>query len=151
MPMKTRTPGVAAAGRHLRLVAGGAEPSPLPDPSPPFPFPAGPAPYLPLEPGRPAPPPSVEPAAASEPVEPLPIGVSALPAAAWRAIVADLARAAMVRELEQLRERCAALEHENRRLAAAVEAARAEGERVERERTVRTMGHRLPSILTGGR
>ena len=46
--------------------------------------------------------------------------------------------------------RVAELGHENRRLAAAVEAARAEGERAGRGRTVRTMGHRLPSILTGG-
>ena len=65
-------------------------------------------------------------------------------------IEADLLLA-VVAELARLRERCAALEHENRRLAAAVEEARAEGERVERERTVRTMGRRLPSILIGDR
>ena len=57
----------------------------------------------------------------------------------------------MVRELERLRERNLELEHENRRLARAVEAARADGERAERERTVRTMGGRLPSILTARR
>ena len=56
---KTRPPGVAAAGRRLRLIAGGAEPLPEPSPSPPFPFPADPAPYPPPEPGRPKPPPSI--------------------------------------------------------------------------------------------
>ena len=146
-----RTPGVAAVGEHLRLVVGGAEPHPpAPEPEPQFPFPV---PWPPPEPGRPTPPPSVvaDPATEPPPGEPLPPGVSALPAAAWRAIVADLARAATEREVERLREKVAELEHENRRLAAAIEAARAEGERAERERTVRTMGHRLPSILTGGR
>ena len=32
MPKTTTNPGVAAAGRRLRLIAGGAEPAPLPEP-----------------------------------------------------------------------------------------------------------------------
>ena len=53
-----------------------------------------------------------------------------------------------VRELERLRQRVGELEHANRRLERAVAAARADGERAERERSARTMGGRLPSILT---
>ena len=57
---KTRTPGVAAAGRRLRLIAGGAEPLPEPAPPAPFPFPGpDPTPFPPSEPGRPGPRPSV--------------------------------------------------------------------------------------------
>ena len=150
MPMTKRNPGVAAVGEHLRLIIGGAEPHPpTPNPEPRFPLPG---PWPPPEPKRPTPPPSVvaDPAAPAPPEEGLPMGVSALPAAAWRGIVKDLAQAKAARELEHLRERVTELEHENRRLAAAVDAARAEGERAERERTVRTMGNRLPSILTIG-
>lgn len=44
--------------------------------------------------------------------------------------------------------RIADLEGENRALRRAVDAARAEGERAERARHVRTMSGRLPSILT---
>lgn len=44
--------------------------------------------------------------------------------------------------------RIADLEGENRALRRAVDAVRAEGERTERARNVRTMGGRLPSILT---
>ena len=105
------------------------------------------APPLPGSSSRPT---SSGPAAAPAPgpaAERLPIGVSALPAAAWREIVEARARAEVMRELERLRERNRELEHANRRLAAAVEAARADGERAERERTARTMGGRLPSIL----
>ena len=40
MSPKPKTPCVAAAGRRLRLIAGGAEPQP--SPSPPFPAPAPP-------------------------------------------------------------------------------------------------------------
>ena len=138
---RAKNPGVAQAGRRLRLIVGGAEPEPMPFPLPPVPEPE-PEP----EPEHPAAVESADPA-----LERLPIGVSALPAAAWRAIVQARAQAGMVAELAGLREKVAALEHENRRLAAAIEAARAEGERVERERTVRTMGNRLPSILTVGR
>ena len=69
------------------------------------------------------------------------------PGAPWAGI-GGRARAGIVRELERLRERNRELEHANRRLAAAVEAARADGERTERARTARTMGGRLPSILT---
>lgn len=116
-------PGVAAAGRRLRLVAGGAEPAPAPEPGPHFPFPL---PDPPPEPGRPAPPPSV--------------------GARWAGIGVARARASVAGELAALRRRVADLEHANRRLAAAVEAARAEG-----ERAVRTMAGRLPSILIGGR
>ena len=133
---KTRTPGVADAGRRLRLVAGGAEPAPSPEPSPPCPLPGSPAPYPPPEPGRPSPPPSV----AFPPLGIEPGGAASL----------DLERQHLAGEVE-LTARCAALEHENRRLAGDVERARAAGERAERERAVRTMGHRLPSILTGGR
>ena len=62
------------------------------------------------------------------------------------------ARVGLAAEVARLREKVAALEHENRRLAGDVERARAEGERTERERNVRTMGHRLPSIfISGGR
>ena len=133
---KTTNPGVAAAGRRLRLVAGGAEPHPQPEPGPSFPFPL-PEPYPPPEPGRPSPRPSVDfPPLGIEPGGP---------------VALDLERQRLAGEVERLAGRVAALEHENRRLAAAVEAARAEGERTERERTVRTMAGRLPSILTGGR
>ena len=135
MPLTKRNPGVEAAGRHLRLVAGGAEPRPAgPEPTPPFPLPG---PYPPPEPARPKPPPSVD----FPPLGIEPGGAASL----------DLERQHLAAEVERLTARCAALEHENRRLAAAVDEARAAGERAERERTVRTMGHRLPSILTGGR
>ena len=130
---KSTNPGVAAAGRRLRLIAGGAEPAPLPEPSPPFPFPADPAPYPPPEPGRPSPRPSVD----FPPLGIEPGGPASL----------DLERQHLAGEVERLTAKVSALEHENRRLVAAVEEARAAGERAERERTVRTMGHRLPSIL----
>ena len=62
----------------------------------------------------------------------------------------DLERQKLERENAALRDRVSALEHENRRLAAEVEAARVEGGKAERELAVRTMHGRLPSILTGG-
>ena len=133
MRMTKRTPGVAAVGEHLRLITGGAEPRPAgPEPTPPFPLPG---PFPPPEPGRPKPPPSID----FPPLGIEPGGAAAL----------DLERQQLAAEVERLTARCAALEHENRRFAAAIEEARAAGERAERERTVRTMGHRLPSILTG--
>ena len=135
MPLTKRNPGVEAAGRHLRLITGGAEPQPTgPAPTAPFPLPG---PFPPPEPGRPKPPPSID----FPPLGIEPGGAASL----------DLERQHLAGEVERLTARCAELEHENRRLAGDVERARAAGERAERERTVRTMGHRLPSILTGGR
>ena len=124
--MRTRTPGIAAAGRHLRLVAGGAEPHPTPEPALPV-----------LR--------SLSAAGARRPKPPPSIG------ARWAGIGVARARASAAAELSALCNRVADLEHANRRLSAAVEAAQAEGERIERERTVRTMAGRLPSILIGGR
>lgn len=116
------TPGIADAGRRLRLIVGGA--APLPGPH--FPFPSG-------RPDEGAP-------------KPFPLGIEPGGPAAL-----ELERQELRAAVERLELRVAELEHENRGLRRAAEAARAEGERAERERTVRTMAGRLPSILMGGR
>ena len=77
-----------------------------------------------------------------------PAPVARTAGAPWAGIGVARARAGVARELERLRQRNLELEHANRRLERAVAAARAAGERAERERTARTMGGRLPSILT---
>lgn len=92
--------------------------------------------------------------AASGPVldedgDPLPLGVSAAAASAWRRTVIEAALRREREELLALRVRVRDLEAEVAWLRGRLDDAREEGARAERAVVVRTMNGRLPSILAG--